>query len=310
MTELANRIAYGTALAELGKQNSKIVVLDADLAKATQTDKFADLFRDRFFDMGIAEQNMMGVAAGLATTGLVPFVSTFAVFASMRAVEQFRNMIAYPNLNVKVVVTHGGTENGGDGASHQSVEDIAIMRSIPNTTVVIPSDPKSTVKAIKAVAEHDGPTYVRLGRLPTPYIYDDNFQFTIGEAVELAKGNDVTIIAVGNMVEKALKAQKILLGKQIEARVIDLLTVKPLDTKMILAAAKETKGIITVEDHSIIGGIGSAVSEYLSEVYPTRVWRIGLQDTFGDCGDPEVLQEHFGLTVANIVDKAIKIVEG
>lgn len=310
MTELANRIAYGTALAQLGKQNSKVVVLDADLAKATQTDKFADLHSERFFDMGIAEQNMMGVAAGLATTGFIPFVSTFAVFASMRAVEQFRNMIAYPNLNVKIVVTHGGTENGGDGASHQSVEDIAIMRSIPNTTVIIPSDPISTMKAIKAVAEHHGPSYVRLGRLPTPYIYDDDFQFTIGKAVELTKGNDVTIIAVGNMVERALRAQKILLEENIEARVIDLLTVKPLDTKMVLAAAKETKGIITVEDHSIIGGIGSAVSEYLSEVHPTKVLRIGLQDTFGDCGDPGVLQEHFGLTVANIVEAAKRLMEG
>lgn len=309
MTKIANRVAYGTALANIGKRNPKVVVLDADLAKATQTDKFADLFPERFFDMGIAEQNMMGVAAGLATTGLIPFVSTFAVFASMRAVEQFRNMIAYPNLNVKVVVTHAGTENGGDGASHQSVEDIAIMRSIPSTKVIIPSDPISTAKAIETIAEDDGPTYVRLGRLPTPYIYDDSFEFTIGKAVQLTEGDDLTIIAVGNMVEKALQAQKILLDGNIQARVIDLLTVKPLDTEMILSAAEETRGIITVEDHNIIGGIGSAVSEYLSEVRPTKVFRIGVQDCFGDCGDPQVLQEHFGLTVANIVEKARKLME-
>ena len=309
MTRLANRIAYGEALAELGRRVPRVVVLDADLAKATQTDRFRQAFPERFFNAGIAEQNLMGLAAGMAATGLIPFVSTFAVFATMRGVEQFRNSIAYPNLNVKVVATHAGIENGPDGASHQSVEDLAIMRAIPNTTVIVPSDPITTKKAVEAVAQTYGPAYIRLGRAEMPFLYAEDFQFEIGKGAQLRDGYDLTIIAVGNMVEKALLAADELAKERIRARVIDLLTVKPLDEELILKAAQETRGIITVENHSILGGLGGAICELLSERYPARVLRVGLQDRFGGCGNPELLHEELGLSVDSIIAAAHRLLK-
>lgn len=304
---MSNRVAYGETLVELGQKDSRVVVLDADLAKATQTDRFAQAFPNRFFNMGIAEQNLMGVAAGLATTGLIPFVSTFAIFASMRASEQFRNSVAYPNLNVKVVVTHAGVENGADGPSHQSVEDIAIMRAIPNVTVIAPSDPVSTKKAVLAVAKAWGPAYIRLGRAEMDTIYDEDFEFEVGKGVQLRDGDDLTIVAVGNMVKKALIASDRLKREGINARVIDLLTIKPFDEQLIKKASQETGGIVTVEDHNILGGIGGAISEFLSACHPTKVLRIGIADRFGTCGEPNAVQEYLGLTVEHIVAAAKQI---
>lgn len=307
MAKISNRVAYGAALAELGALDPRVVVLDADVAKATCTAEFAKRYPTRFFEMGIAEQNMMSVAAGLATMGFIPFVSTFAVFATMRAVEQFRNMVAYPNLPVKVVATHAGIENGGDGATHQSVEDIAIMRAIPNVKVIVPSDHISTKKIIHALPQIEGPVYVRLGRSENEAIYGEDFSFVPGKAVELMPGEDLAILAVGDMVEKAVAAGKILREKGIKARIVDVLTVKPLDEEMVLKAARETRGIITVEDHNIYGGLGSAVAEVLARRSPQTVTMIGLADRFGLSGECEELKEYFGLSVKRIVEEAERL---
>ncbi len=306
---MSNRVAYGLALSQLGEYNPKVIVLDADLAKATYTIKFAEKYPDRFFDFGIAEQNMVSAAAGLATMEFITFVSTFAIFASMRAVEQFRNMVAYPELNVKLVVTHGGTENSGDGATHQSIEDIAIMRTIPNVKVIVPSDYFSTYKAVLAIADIQGPVYLRLGRSESQTIYNENFNFKVGKSVELFSGEDVTIIAIGSMVEKAVFAREILESQGIHARIIDLLTIKPLDEEAILRAAIETRGIVTVEDHNVYGGMGSVIAEFLAEKYPTRVLRVGINDHFGCSGDLEELRENFGLSVSNIVGKVKELLK-
>lgn len=301
---IATRDAYGEALKELGGINKDIVVLDADLSGSTKTSVFAKEYPNRFFNVGIAEQNLMGVAAGLATAGKVPFASTFAMFATGRAFEIIRNSICYPKLNVKIAATHAGLTVGEDGATHQALEDISLMRSLPNMIVLSPADAIETKQCIAKAAEHNGPVYIRLGRAKVPVIFDEDYVFEIGKGVELKEGTDITIIATGVMVEKALAAGERLSKDGISARVINMASIKPIDEDMIIKAAKETKGIVTVEEHSIIGGLGSAVAEVVSEKHPTRVIRIGTMDTFGESGDGNLLLEKYGLNVDNIVEKA------
>ena len=300
--KIATRQSYGEALAELGEENKNIVVLDADLSKTTKTDIFAKKFPDRFFDIGIAEQNMMGVAAGMATTGLVPYASTFAVFASGRAYDQVRNSICYPNLNVKICATHAGVTAGEDGATHQMLEDLSMMRTLPNMTVLCTSDDTQTKWAVKEISKINGPVYLRLARLATPVIYDGNEKFEIGKGYQFGEGTDATVIATGVTVAESLKAQEILKEKGVDIRVIDMHTIKPIDKDIIIKAAKETKKIITIEDHNIIGGLGTAVCEVLSEEYPTKVIRMGIKDTFGKSGKAEELMKHFNITAENIID--------
>ena len=309
MTKMvATRDAYGEALRELGEKNRDIVVLDADLSGSTKTAVFKKEFPDRFFNLGIAEQNLMGTAAGLASAGKIPFASTFAVFAAGRAFEIIRNSICYPKLNVKIAATHAGLTVGEDGATHQALEDISIMRSLPNMVVLNPADAVETKQCIYKAAEYNGPVYIRLGRSKVPVIFDENYEFEIGKGIELREGKDIAIIATGIMVEKAIVAAEELAKEGISARVINISTIKPIDKDIIIKAANETKGIVTVEEHSIIGGLGSAVSEVLSENKPTYVERIGTQDTFGESGDGNDLLEKYGLNVENIVGKAKKIV--
>ena len=309
MAKIATREAYGKALAELGKVNDKIVVLDADLSKSTKTADFGKEFPDRFINMGIAEANMMGVAAGLSTCGKIPFVSSFAMFAAGRAFEQIRNSICYPRLNVKICATHAGLTVGEDGASHQAIEDLAIMRAIPNMTVISPADAVETEAAIKAIAEYEGPCYVRLGRAAVNVINDPaTYKFEIGKGVELREGNDVTIVATGIMVDEALVAQEALKNEGISARVINIHTLKPLDVNLLVKAAKETKAIVTVEEHNIIGGLGSAVSEALSEECPVPLVKVGVRDTFGESGKPNELLKAYGLTAENIVEAVKKAI--
>ena len=304
--KIATREAYGKALAELGKENSKVVVLDADLSKSTKTADFKKVCPERFFNMGIAEGNMMTVAAGMSTCDKIPFVSTFAIFATGRAFEQIRNSICYPKLNVKVCATHAGLTVGEDGASHQSVEDISLMRSIPNMVVISPSDGVETEAAIKAVAEYNGPCYVRLGRSGVPVINDfEEYKFEIGKAVKYRDGKDATIIATGIMVDAALEAYNLLAEEGIKVRVVNIHTIKPIDKDAIISAARETGVIITAEEHSIIGGLGSAVCEVVSENSPVPVVRVGVKDTFGESGKPEELLKAYGLTAEDIV-KAVK----
>ena len=305
----ATRESYGMALKELANLNKDVVVLDADLSKSTKTAEFKAVAPERFFDMGIAEANMMGVAAGMATCGKIPFVSTFAIFATGRAFEQIRNSICYPKLNVKICATHAGLTVGEDGATHQSVEDLSLMRSIPNMIVINPADDIETKAAIKAVAEINGPCYVRLGRMAVENVNDENnYKFEIGKGVNLAEGKDVTIIATGIMVEAALKAKELLKDEGINAGVINIHTLKPIDKDLIIKAAKETGAVVTAEEHSIIGGLGSAVSEVLCEEYPVPVIKVGIKDTFGESGKPAELLEKYGLTAKDIVEKAKKAV--
>ena len=302
--KIATREAYGKALAELSKENSNVVVLDADLSKSTKTADFKSVCPERFFNMGIAEGNMMGVAAGLSTCGKIPFVSTFAMFAAGRAFEQIRNSLCYPKLNVKVCATHAGLTVGEDGASHQSVEDLSLMRSIPNMVVISPSDAVETEAAIKAIANYDGPCYVRLGRMPVNVINDEqNYEFQLGKGVVVSEGKDITIVATGIMVDAAIEAKNILKTEGIEAKVINIHTIKPFDEELILNGAKETGAIVTAEEHSIIGGLGSAVAETVSEKYPVPVLRVGIKDVFGESGKPEQLLEKYGLTAKDIVSK-------
>ncbi|MDO5517606.1 MAG: transketolase family protein, partial [Clostridium sp.] len=285
--KIATREAYGKALVKLSNMNENVVVLDADLSKSTKTADFKAVAPERFINMGIAEANMMGVAAGLSTCGKIPFVSTFAIFAAGRAFEQIRNSICYPKLNVKVCATHAGLTVGEDGATHQSVEDISLMRSIPNMTVINPCDAVETEAAILAAAEYNGPCYVRLGRLAVNVVNDEkNYKFEIGKGITLAEGNDVTIAATGIMVELALQAKEILAKDGIDARVINIHTIKPIDNEILIKAAKETGAIVTAEEHSIIGGLGSAVSEVVSEECPVPVLKVGIKDTFGESGKP------------------------
>ncbi len=305
MSKIATREAYGVALAKIGEKNNQVVVLDADLSKSTKTDVFAKAFPERFFDMGIAEQNMMGVAAGLAASGKIPVASTFAMFAAGRAFEVIRNSICYPKLNVKVCATHAGLTVGEDGASHQAIEDMALMRAIPNMTVINPADDVSTEKLLEAAIAMYGPCYIRLGRAAVPTLYPADAVIEIGKGCELKKGTDVTIIGTGIMVNEAMMAAETLEAEGISVRVIDMHTIKPIDAEIIVKAAKETKLIVTAEEHNIIGGLGSAVAEVLTEQAPQRQLRIGVQDTFGESGKPNELMEKYGLTAAHIV-KAIK----
>lgn len=305
--KIATREAYGKALAELSKTNSNVVVLDADLSKSTKTADFKAVAPERFFNMGIAEANMIGVAAGLSTCGKIPFVSTFAMFAAGRAFEQIRNSLCYPKLNVKVCATHAGLTVGEDGASHQAIEDLALMRSIPNLVVISPSDGIEAEAAIKAVAEYNGPCYVRLGRLAVNVINDNpSYKFEIGKGIKLSEGNDLTIVATGIMVDTAIEAKNVLASEGINARVINIHTLKPLDAALLVEAAKETGAIVTVEEHSIIGGLGSAVAEALCEECPVPVIKVGVNDTFGESGKPNELLEKYGLTVDAVVTAAKK----
>lgn len=294
--KIATRASYGEALVELGKEHDDLVVLDADLAAATKTGTFKKAFPDRFFDCGIAESNLMGVAAGIASTGMVPFASTFAMFAAGRAFEQVRNSIGYPHLNVKIGATHAGISVGEDGATHQCNEDIALMRTIPGMTIINPADDVEAKAAVKAAYEMDGPVYLRFGRLAVPVINDTpDYQFEIGKGVVLREGKDLAIVATGLCVSSALEAAKLLAEDGIDAKVINIHTIKPLDEELIVAAAKETGKIVTVEEHSVIGGLGGAVCEALSEKAPVPVKRIGVQDVFGESGPAVKLIEKYGL---------------
>ena len=303
MSKIATREAYGKALVKLGKINDDVVVLDADLSKSTKTNDFLKAYPNRFFNMGIAEQNLVGAACGFAAAGKIPFASTFAMFATGRAFEVIRNSVCYPKLNVKICATHAGITVGEDGGSHQSVEDISLMRSIPNMTVVVPADGIEAEKMIFAAAEFNGPMYVRLGRSAVPTIFEKDYNFEIGKGVVLRDGKDATIIACGIMVNEAIIAADMLKEENIDVRVINMSTIKPIDTELIIKAAKETKAIITAEEHSIIGGLGSAVSEVVSENHPTIVRKVGVNDSFGESGTPNELLEKYGLTAKNIVEK-------
>lgn len=297
----ATRDAYGTALAKIIQENKNIVVLDADLSKSTKSAEAKKVAPDRHFNIGIAEANMMGIAAGLATCGNTVFASTFAMFATGRAYDQIRNSICYPNLNVKVCATHSGLTVGEDGASHQTVEDLALMRVIPNMHVFCPCDGVETEHVIRAVAELDGPCYVRLGRPSVEDIFDETYQFEIGKGVTLKEGNDVTLVCTGFETGQALQAAEELEKDNIHARVIHIHTIKPIDQEILVKAAKETGLIITCEEHSIYGGLGSAVSEVVSEQYPCKVVKVGIQDTFGESGKPMELIEKYGLSAQHIV---------
>jgi transketolase len=305
---MSTRDAYGQVLVEIGKEQKNIVVLNADLSQSTRTSLFAKVFPGRFFNAGIAEQNMMGVAAGLATTGFTPVVSTLAIFAAGRAYDQVRNTIVHSDLNVKIVATHSGITMGKDGSSHQSIEDIALMRVIPDMTVVVPADALETKKALRAAIEYKGPVYIRLGRPEIPAITDEKSPFVIGKADILRKGNDLSIIACGIMVLQALKAADVLTSQGIKARVINMHTIKPLDLEILYNAAKETGAILTAEDHSIIGGLGSAVLEALAckETRPP-VYRIGIHDVFGESGEPDDLIRKYGLSWQDIAKAAEEV---
>lgn len=296
----ATRQSYGEELANLGEKNNKVVVLDADLSTATKTSIFAKKFPDRFFDMGIAEQNMIGTAAGLATCGKIPFASTFAMFAAGRAYDQIRNSICYPKLNVKICATHAGITVGEDGATHQMIEDISLMRTIPNMTVICTSDDTQTRWAVNEIAKFEGPVYLRLCRLATPKIYEDE-KSEIGKGVQIGDGTDATIIATGVVVSEAIEAMEELKNMGINVRVIDMHTIKPIDKDIIIKAAKETKKLITVEDHNIIGGLGSAVCEVLAENYPTKVYRMGIKDEFGKSGKADDLLKYFQIDKSAII---------
>lgn len=300
MTKISTRKAYGQALVQLGMEMENIVVLDADLSDATKTAMFAEKFPDRFFNIGIAEQDLMGTAAGLSTCGKIPFASTFAVFAAGRAFEQVRNSICYPKLNVKIAATHAGISVGEDGATHQAIEDLAIMRVLPNMTVISPADATTTKKAVKAAAEYEGPVYLRLGRIKVDTIYDENDRFEIGKSNVLREGNDIAIVATGLMVREALKAADLLSQDGIDAMVIDIHTLKPIDKDIILQACK-CGAIVTAEEHSIIGGLGSAVAEVVVENNPTPMRRIGVRNIFGRSGKPEELLKLYNLTAQDIV---------
>ncbi len=289
-----NRVMYGRTLVELGEADERVVVFEADIAKSTNTYRFQQRFPHRFFQAGVAELNMVCMAAGAASAGLIPFASTFCVFASMRACEGIRTSIAYPRLNVKIVATNAGVEIAGDGVTHQGIEDIAIMRAIPNLTVLSPSDPVTTRLATLAIARMEGPVYMRLGRQPAPVLHGENVEFVIGRMIPLREGQDVTVIATGNMVQEALGAADALSAEGISVRVLDCHTIKPIDEEAIVRAARETRAIITAEDHNIVGGLGGAVSEVVAERHPCRVFRVGLRDVFASSGrDSRRLLAHY-----------------
>jgi len=305
----ATRDAYGEILAELGATYRDVVVLDADLSGSTKTAVFAKKFPDRFFNMGIAEANMVGTAAGLAAAGKIQFVSTFAIFAAGRAWEQIRQSVAYPKANVKIVPTHGGVTVGEDGGSHQSVEDIAIMRAIPNMTVIVPADAVETRGAVAAAATHKGPFYIRLGRNKVPAVFEEGHEFVLGKGNELSPGTDMTFITTGIMTAQALRAAVALEKEGISARVVHIGTIKPLDQEIVVKAARETGAIVTAEEHSVIGGLGSAVSELLAETKPVPIKRVGIHDRFGTSGKAEELIKYFGLTPDDLVEAAREVME-
>ena len=308
MGGIATREAYGKTLVELGRENPKIVVLDADLSKSTKTSDFAKAFPERFFNIGIAEQNLMGVAAGLAEVGKIPFASTFAVFAAGRAFEIIRNSICYPKLNVKIAATHAGLTVGEDGASHQAVEDLALMRALPNMQVFVPADAAQTRAIVKKAVEIEGPVYIRLGRSGVPEVFTEDCQFTPGRGTVLKEGSDVTIVALGIMTAKALEAARLLEAEGIAARVLDMASLKPVDRELLVESAKLTGAVVTAEEHSVIGGLGSTVAEVLSEEYPVPVIKVGVNDVFGESGTPQELLAKYGLTSEAIVSAAKKAI--
>ncbi|HZD58943.1 MAG TPA: transketolase family protein [Anaerolineae bacterium] len=301
----ATREAYGEALVELGHEYPNLVVLEADLAKSTTTIKFKKEFPDRFFDCGVAEQNMMAMAAGLATTGKVCYTGSFAMFATGRAFEQVRNTISYPGLNVKICPTHAGITVGADGASHQTIEDIALMRVIPGMTVIVPADYYEAKKAIKQAAEIEGPVFIRLGRAPVPAIFNDDYEFVPGKAIRLREGSDATIFATGIMVDSSIRAADNLAQQGISVEVINISTIKPLDEVAISESASKTGRVVVAEEHSIIGGLGSAIAELLSDRHPVPVARVGMKDIFGRSGEPAELLKYHGLTDEDI-ERAVK----
>ncbi|RRD39778.1 transketolase family protein [Leptotrichia sp. OH3620_COT-345] len=306
MVKKSTRQAYGEALVKLGKENKDVVVLEADLSKSTYTVFFQKEFPERHINVGIAEADMMGTAAGIATTGKIPFASTFAHFAAGRAFDQIRNSIVYPKLNVKICPTHAGISLGEDGGSHQSVEDMALMRSLPGMVVLSPADAVETEKMVMAAADYQGPVYIRLGRLNIPVLFDDSYKFEIGKAVTLTEGNDVAIIATGLMVYEAIEAAKLLEKEGVNARVINMSTIKPLDKETVLKAAKECKFIVTSEEHSVVGGLGSAVSEYLSEVNPVKIVKHGIYDVFGQSADGDTMLDKYNLRAKDIAETVLK----
>ena len=304
---IATRESYGKALAELGEKYD-IVVLDADLSKSTKTETFKKKFPERFINCGIAEANMMSVAAGLATTGKIVFASTFAMFAAGRAFEQIRNSIGYPHLNVKIGATHAGISVGEDGATHQCNEDIGLMRTIPGMVILNPADDTEARKCVEAAVKYDGPVYLRFGRLSVPVMYDEDYKFEIGKGNVLSDGKDVTIVATGLMVSEAMKAKDMLAEEGISARVINICTIKPIDTELLCKASKETGAIVTAEEHSIYGGLGSAVCEAVCETAPCPVVRVGVMDTYGSSGPAKEVLEYYGLTAKNIAENAKKAI--
>ena len=299
----ATRESYGEALVSLGKENENVVVLDADLSEATKTNIFAKEFPERFFDMGIAEANMMGVASGLASCGKIPYASTFAAFAAGRSYDQIRCSIAYPKLNVKICATHSGITVGEDGATHQMLEDISLMRTMPNMIVMSVCDDVETKWAVKEISKIEGPVYLRLARLKTENIYEKSQEFKIGKGIQIGSGTEGTVFATGVTVEQALVAKKILEEKGINIRVVDIHTIKPIDRELIIKCAKETKKLISIEDHSIIGGLGSAIAEVLTQEYPAKLTRLGVHDTFGKSGKAEELMEYFKITAKEIIEQ-------
>ena len=309
MEKVSLRDAYGDTLVELGEQDERIVVFDADLSGSTKTSKFAKAFPDRFFNMGIAETNMMNVAAGMAATGKIPFVSTFAIFGTGRAWEAVRQTICYPNLSVKIVCTHGGITVGEDGASHQALEDVANMRNIPNMRVIVPADDIETEQVIKAIAYTEGPFYVRLSREKFPRIFDKSYKFKLGKGIVLREGEDVTVVANGVMTSFALLAADILEREGISIEVIHMPTVKPIDVELLVESASKTGAVVTAEEHSIVGGLGSAVAEALVENYPVPVERLGIPDVFGKSGKGWELLHHFKLDEKGIIEKVKKVLE-
>ena len=302
--KIATRQSFGEALKELGADNKNVVVLDADLSGATKTNIFAKAYPDRFFDIGIAEQNMIGIAAGMSTCGKIPFASSFAVFVTGRVYDQIRNSVCYPNLNVKICGTHSGLTVGEDGATHQMLEDINLMKALPNMNILSPSDDTQTKWAIKEAAKINGPVYIRLCRLATPLIYDKETKFKFGKGICFGEGTDATVFATGDMVYKALEAQEILKSHGKDIRVVDIHTIKPIDEDLIIKCAKETEKLISIEDHSIIGGLGSSISDVLTEKYPKKLIKLGAND-FGRSGKAEDVLEYFGLTSNKIVETVL-----
>ena len=303
------RGAFGEELAELGKTNPDIVALDADLSGSTKTSIFAKAFPERFFDVGIAEQDLITTALGLSLTGKIPFAATFAVFATGRTYDQIRNSICYQKANVKIIGAHGGITVGEDGASHQALEDISLMRNLPNMIVISPADYEQTRQAVRFASNYDGPVYIRLSRIEVPCIYDESYKFDINKAVKLREGKDISILATGDIMAEAVKAVNILESKGIDAELINIPVIKPLDKQSIIDSAKKTGLVVTIEDHSIIGGLGSAVCETLSENYPTKVIRMGVEDKFGQSGTPKELLKNYKLDAESISDRIVEILK-